>query len=41
MTTFEQVFNSIAYILAIVAGFAAAAMALRRYIDLKNKNKKK
>lgn len=40
MTTFDQILNSIAYILAIVAGFAAAAMALRRYIDIKKKNKK-
>lgn len=40
MATVDQIFNSIAYILAIAAGFAAAAMALRRYIDIKKKNKK-
>lgn len=36
----EQIFNSIAYILAVVAAFAAAGMALRRYIDIKRRNKK-
>lgn len=40
MTTFDQILNSVAYILAIIAAFAAAAMALRRYIDIKKKNKK-
>ena len=40
MTAFDQIFNSIAYILAIIAAFAAAGLALRRYIDIKKKNKK-
>lgn len=40
MTAFDQILNSIAYILAIVASFAAAGMALRRYIDIKRRNKK-